>query len=406
MTILSSIYSDFVTESGRFNLDKFVQAVLLFEEVQLSNMSLVPQLVRSTGVDGFVHLLDTNVVRLVAGGPNAQATCDYTSPGFFRNRASIYQPLNFAFETIFVDPDHPDNPSVEERLEHDLTDTRKLLTVSDLELSTMIDSAVATMQVLKGQSLNVGQDFQKDVESHQPFIVSTLIESLARQNIPIHAYNWYMKVEQVDDVVYRVDTNLPKLLRTSEQEIHKLVKPPFFELTGVNLQIRRMSEVQATSGLTERQSALISKRVHYLSRILTEADKRPTMTRVVDLADVPELVPLDYLDVDELLYLRDSDEARIFRDYIKGAGDIDDEELRKVLRSWRLKLGEKWKAGKTQSLRWLASTGAGPFIEPVTGVALSIADQFLGRLLGDMGPIGFIDSDYRRFVNRQKKIER
>lgn len=180
-----------------------------------------------------------------------------------------------------------------------------------------------------------------------------------------------------------------------------MVKKPFFEITVTNLQLRRMRELNSAVGLDERQTEITAKRVDFYSRVHTDADKRADLTRIIELAEVPALVPGETFDAGELIDLRESDEARAFRDFIQQGGGLDEDQIKEILQSWRKKIGEKARTSKVKNLRWLASTGVGAVLEPVSGTAIGIIDQFIDKLLGDMGPIGFINTEYRRFIKEQ-----
>jgi hypothetical protein len=73
-----------------------------------------------------------------------------------------------------------------------------------------------------------------------------------------------------------------------------------------------------------------------------------------------------------------------------------------LLGGWRQKLGEALKTKQAKVFRWLASTGIG-VAEPISGMIISGVDQFLGKFLPGMGPIGFIIGDYKRYLDKQSK---
>ena len=91
-----------------------------------------------------------------------------------------------------------------------------------------------------------------------------------------------------------------------------------------------------------------------------------------------------------------------FRDFIQQGGGLDEKEIKETLHNWRRKFGRMSRTPNAKGLRWLASTGAG-LIEPTAGIILSGIDSFLNKLLPDMGPIGFIDSNYRQYIKEQEK---
>ena len=81
-----------------------------------------------------MRLMEEGRLALAGGIPNAQGTYDYKQPGFFQNRP-LDRPLRYGFETIFVDPKNPNNPSVEERIAKDLAKSKRVPGVDSEKLS-------------------------------------------------------------------------------------------------------------------------------------------------------------------------------------------------------------------------------------------------------------------------------
>lgn len=401
MTISRTLYGRFTTSDGHFDAGKFVEAVLLFDTVLISDPAILPELIRSTGVSGILRLLDEKRLVVVGGGPGAQGTYDFKSPGFFSHKP-LNRPLRFGFETIYVDPRNPKNLSVEERIARDLKKSKEIASINDDQLNEIHASILPTMRVIDGSSLKTSDDFRVDIESKQEFLVGLFIDSLAK-DLPIHTVKFQIAIEEVHDEVFQVNTNLGRILRLNDERLHELFKKPFFDITGTNLQLHRMRAVEAASGLTEVQANIVSRRIDFCSKLHTQSDVRPTLTRVIDIAKVPSLEPSSLIDVDELIRLRDSNEARAFRDWLQRSQELQDSEVEELLTGWRNWLGEALKTRNAKGLRWLTSTGAGS-IEPVTGVLFSALDFFLDRFLPGMGPIGFIVGDYKKFIQSHSKV--
>ena len=401
MTASNTIYQSFQTDNKEFDIGKFIESIILFDTVLLSNPSVLPELIRATGIEGLLRLLNDDLLRVVGGGPSAQATYDFNRPAFSRNKA-LDRPLRFGFETVYVDPSTPGNLSANERLEKDLKKTKGIMSIADQDLTKIQDAIVPSMKTIDGQSLKTKDDFRKDILEKQEFIVALLVDSLVREsNLPIHALNWKINVEEVDAGIFQINTNINKILRISDSELHEHLKKPFFEITGTNLQLHRMRAVDAAAGLSQMQAIITAKCIDFLSKLHTESDTRTIFTKITEVANVPCLEPGITINVDELIKLRNSDEARSFRDWIQNSQSLDKHEIQKLLSGWRKKLGEMLKLNNAKGIRWLTSTGAGELISPATGVVVGGIDYFLGKFLPGMGPIGFIVGDYDRYIKQQ-----
>jgi hypothetical protein len=211
----------------------------------------------------------------------------------------------------------------------------------------------------------------------------------------------HISIEEVSDEIFEITTNLDRLLGLQADTLHEFLKKPFFTITGTNLQLRRMRAVGAASGLLLPQARLIANRIDFTSNIHLQSDLRREFTRIREISRVPALNEGTKIDIELLLKLRNSDEARAFRDWLHESPKLSDQEVEGLLDGWKERLGEALKTKNVKVLRWLSSTGMG-VAEPVTGIGLSVLDQFLGRFLPGMGPIGFIVGDYRRFLEGQK----
>jgi len=257
------------------------------------------------------------------------------------------------------------------------------------------------MRIIDGSILRASEEFRTDIKHKQDLLIGLFVDSLEKE-LPIHVMNFHISIEEVYEEVFQINTNLGGILNIPNEKLHDLFKKPFFEITGTNLQILRMRAVEAAAGLSEAQSNIIARRLDFLSRLHTQSDIRPELTRIIEIAKVPSLEPQSSINVSELLLLRNSDEAHAFRDWLQNSKELDDDDIKELLSGWRNKLGGMLKTKNAKGMRWLASTGAGS-LEPITGTLVSAADFFLDKFLPGMGPIGFIGGDYRKFVDRSHK---
>lgn len=400
MNVSRTIYCGFKSSTNEFDVGRFVETVLLFDTVLLSAPSVLPELIRAAGSEGVLRLLENGLLGIVGGGPSAQGTYDFKSPGFFSNRP-LNRPLRYGFETIFVDPGKSGTPSVEERLERDLKKTKENVSINDKDLSRIHEAILPSMKVIDGHSLKTGDDFRADLNSKKDLIVGLLVDLLVRATkFPVHSLDWRINISEVSEDIYQIDSNLSELLRISKTELHEFLKGPFFEITGMNLQLHRMRAVNAAAGLTEAQTHIIEKRVDFLARIHVESDTRQCFAKILEVAGIPTLAAGSSFDVDKLIELRETDVARSFRDWIQHSQMLDKNDIQELIGGWRKKLGEVLKTKNMKGMRLLTSTGIGTILGPA-GAVVGGLDYFLDRFLPGMGPIGFVVGDYRRYIQKQ-----
>ncbi len=221
----------------------------------------------------------------------------------------------------------------------------------------------------------------------------------------MYSLNTEITLEEVSPDIFQINTNLGSLLGKNDVEIHDLFKKRFFDITGTNLQLQRMQAVDAIAGLNPVQASITAKRLDFLSRVHVENDTRGELTRIIEIADIPKLPVGAKFDINSLVKLRDSDEAAAFRNWIHKSSSMSDQEVKDIVHNWKKKLGEIIGTDNAKGLRWLSSTGLGS-LEPVSGTIFSGVDFFLDKFLPGMGPIGFITSDYKKYVRSQLKAKK
>lgn len=371
-----TIYNSFLTSSGEFDTGNFIESVLLFDKSLVSSAAVLPKLIQATGAKNTLRLLESGLLGVVGGGFNAQATYDFKNPGFFSNRP-LDRPLRYGFETIFVDHTNPSNPSPQELIERELNKTKGIVSIEEKDLLKIRDAILPSMKIIHGRELSTSEDFRADLNSRHDLIVGLLVDLLDRATkSPIHSLNWRINISEVSEEIFQIDSNLSGLLGISKTELHELLKGPFFEITGMNLHLRRMRAVNAAAGLTEAQTHIIEKRVDFLARIHIESDTRQRFAKILEVVDIPTMAAGSRFDVDELIEMRDTDVARSFRDWIQHSQVLDKRDIQELIGGWRRKLGEVLKTKNMKGMRFLISTGIGT-ISGTVGVVVGVLDYFL-----------------------------
>lgn len=399
-----AIFCSCTTNTGTFDTAAFVESIILFDEVILSNPSNIAEIIRAVGIDGFDSLLDSGNLCILAGGPTAQALFDYKSPGFFGDRHRIHRPLNFGFEILFVDTNIPKNKSSEARLRAEVGKAKRIVRVKNRDLDRIFNAIWETSRSLDPRSLKQLEGFQSDVESKQDYVVGLLIDGLAAQaQIQVDDLDWKMSVKPVDKGIFRVETNIGSLVGLSDVQLHEILKDPFYETSGTYLQLERMRQVNAASGLSEGQAKIVSKRLDFLSAMFSSSDQRESLGRIIEFTGAPRLKIGAKFDAPQLLKLRDSDEARAFRDWIHGAGHLDKKQVEDLYQGWKNRIGESLNTKPAGLIKWLASTGFSALSFPGAGGGVTLVDKFLKKRLPGRGPIGFIGNGYAEYIKKQKK---
>jgi hypothetical protein len=166
----------------------------------------------------------------------------------------------------------------------------------------------------------------------------------------------------------------------------------------------RMCRDNAVSAISNDSQEILQAKLGQLSHLWSDgmdpAIRTEEFTRVISAAGLPDFGPAvaeGIIDVDRLLKVRETDECRLFRNFLNTSSDLDDKALREATASLRAKVGDSLKTGTGKALRWLASTGAGliPVAGPILGAAVGAADTFLiEKLFPTKGVMTFLGKQY------------
>lgn len=401
MPISRTIHSNFSTPNKELDIGRLVEAILLFDMTILADSTLLPQLIDTIGKEGINSLIAANLLSVDCSGGSGQGNLDYKQPGTFKNRP-LDRPLRYGINTFWVQYSKSGKGSLEDRLRTILEESKNAGSIDDKELKDLQNNIFSSARIIDPQKLNSIDDFRDDIINKHNHIVELLLDDLAETHkIPVFTLDIRVKIEEVHDHIFQIDTNLSKLLGIADDELHELFKKRFFEINATNMRLRRMRDLEAICGLPEIYAKITAKRVDYISKLQAQSDTRPALTAILEIADVPTLAPGTTIDVDALIKLRESNEARAFRDWLQNRGSLDDRELEAMLGDWKNKTGNFLNQSIGKRLRWLASTGVGLASGDLTGIGANVLDEYLGRLLPGMGPIGFINNEYRKYIKRQ-----
>lgn len=182
--------------------------------------------------------------------------------------------------------------------------------------------------------------------------------------------------------------------------MHSLVQGAILAASGVNQRIHYMQSFGAVSGFQDDEYPLFESRIEFLMRQLRPESHEERFDRVITLTGLPDInenMSCRKVDVKKLLKVRQSEECKEFRAWLRGIDQTTDEEIERRVTALRGRVAEALTGDRGRTVRFAVTTGSGfvPIVGPVLGPALSAADSFLvDRLLGRPGPTIFLSSHY------------
>ena len=206
-----------------------------------------------------------------------------------------------------------------------------------------------------------------------------------------------LSLHQEGSDIFRVVTDLQDRLSISDLEAHQIIERALIGVVALTQTIGEMKVYSAISGFRDNELPLFRHKLDFLSDVASSQTKETDFRRVIDLAELPDF-PINEgkVDVEKLLKVRDSSEAREFRDWLGGIGNADDKDIRDRISGLRAKVGLKTNDSIGKTMRFLTTTLLGLFPPTIApAIVLSVVDQFvLERLLPKSGIAAFVNELY------------
>lgn len=364
------------------DIEGLLRRLLLFDSVTIKSVRLreLPHLVRAFGTDGLLRLLNSEILKL---------SCEFTALILeIKQNGERSLPLNhFSFGVV-------DLVKREETLRAELRLLQGVAGLKNRERALLEETVLS--KIIRPPS-SYGGELQAQVESdlrtNTPTLSLAVSQRLRTQfgeaTAPIE-----LKVEEPQDRVFRIVSQLPKSLGVSEQNAHDILHSGVSAVAHINQRIADMAAYSSITGFTESEAPLLFGKLAGVMKVLNPKPPEEQFMRVATIADFPELVPGKRVDVERLLAARDSAELREFREWITKLEGLTDNQIRDMIGSMKRKIGFLIRSDTGKTLRLAATTAVG-LANPIVGVAAGALDTFfLERLFPSSGVIAFLTKTY------------
>ncbi|HKI85417.1 MAG TPA: hypothetical protein VKA53_01605 [Thermoanaerobaculia bacterium] len=208
------------------------------------------------------------------------------------------------------------------------------------------------------------------------------------------------------DPTIRVDSNLTTRFGLSEDAAHRLVGSSLLALGRLNGRIETMELCSGVSGMEPDEAEFMSSKFEFLAREVDPKVQHERFDRLLTILDMPKLGDAfrdGTLNSSKFLKVRNSEECREFRQWLRELDEFGDEEIVERVTSLRARLGVRLQGGKARVARFILTSGIGmvPVVGQIAGVAASGLDTFLiGKLLPASGPAVFLNRSYPSLFER------
>jgi hypothetical protein len=247
--------------------------------------------------------------------------------------------------------------------------------------------------------------FQSEL-MHNQNLVKTAVAMVLRQRLGIVGVPFSLVVHQDAADVFMVETDIHHRAMISELEGHKIVEAGLMGVASLTQNIGEMKYYSAISGFRDEELPLFRHKLDFLANTASSQNKEDSFRRVVEIGGLPQFsADTGVVKVDKLLKVRDSSEAREFRDWLTGVGQSTDKEIKDHIAGLRARAGLAVGGDTGKVMRFLVTGVVGLLTPVVPATLLSAFDQFvLDKLLPRSGIAAFINELYPSiFESRDKR---
>jgi len=365
--------------------------LLLFERNVLDSVRLgeFPHLIKVLGFDQVMLLLQEGCLEINCDARTFAQTGRLASP---RQQALPLGSYRFNLVTM---------PNRDEYLSgclHEMQSSLAIPLKKTIKLKKQIIRRIVDVPDNLGKAA-VAQ-LERDLMDNRDVSRISLAQTLERAGKDFDKPKLRLEIEALGNSEYRTSTNLSSFgVEPDEQQA--LVERALLGVGGLNLRLERMKTLMAISGFRDEELPIFDAKVNFLAAQITPEAQVDRFQRVVTLAGLPDpgeaLAGGQSIDIEKLLKVRDTEECREFRTWLRSLDQETDKDIEDRVNSLKAKVAEAFQSKTGRAVRFGAIAGSG-FI-PVAGLAVSLGlgalDNFaLDRILGDPGPSAFLSKRY------------
>jgi hypothetical protein len=356
--------------------------LLFFDEVIIRSVRLleVPFLVKLFGMEGLKNLMALGILKLSAEASTIML--DRHTNG--KRELPL---LQFRQGTV------------------DVSDHRKFLSDSMsclLQIPGLSNSnREALAETIKGQVVRPNENYKNDLLTQIQIDLrsnGTLLKRLLaskKMDLSLDESTIIIKAHEESADVQRFETNLHKLLGVSTEEEHNILTAMVKAVVNLNTRMADMAAYSAITSFETSEAPFLFGKIHGIVSPNNPSFDEKAFLRVLEFTDIPDLLVTGRIDTNKLLEIRQSVECKEFRSWLSSTDEMNDVELKRLLKGLRSRLALFINSKKGKTLRLMANATLG--LLPVYGSVVSLTegavDTFLmDKLLPSPGALSFLNN--------------
>jgi hypothetical protein len=386
------------TEDVTVDVGALVRRLLLFEHCFIESIALqeIPALVRVFGYEGLMALLDSPGFDVIADNMTAGSIGQTGTLQVTQRRGGLLPLGSYRICGIGL-------ANRDDWLRRGLDSIHEIRGLPRKKANVLEQRLQDTALSYPVEAIRDGiTDFQHELETVDPVMRRT-IATTVRNEIGLDVTDGLqIAVEDLGmEGDYRVRTNLIDTFGLDEQEAHRLIERALLGVAGLRQRLHLMRFFDALTGFREEEVPIFEASLDFLAEQLDPGTQEHRFDRVVTVAGLPSLADLPEghrVDAVRLLELRDTDECRELRGWLRDVDSETDEEINSRFDSIRERLAAVTHSQPGEVLRFVMTNAAGavPGVGLAAGPLASLADRaIVEKLIGKPGPVSFLSREYR-----------
>jgi hypothetical protein len=391
-------------DSAKVDITGFVRRLVLFDKFIFQSIRLkeIPSLLNVFGYDGFMSLLQSNVLTI---------HCDAATVGQTgqlkvlksRVKKGLLPLCSYAFSTVRI-------TDWDSYIENCLCVLDSIESLTSTKRNTL-------KNVLRSSLVRYPSDFgtitltqlKVDLATNKPMIKTLVMKTLRKRlELAITEGDFDIKIHQINDTDFKAESDVASRFHLSQPDTHKIIEHALLAAGGLNQRIEEMRVYSAISGFLSEEVHIFGEKLDFLIESLLPQHQERRLQRVLNIRGFPELDKIDAgtrLDAEKLLKIRDSLECREFRTWLSSIGPVSDSEIGEKVSGLQASLSALVHTKPGKDLRFIVITGIGfiPVVGNILGPALGVLDHFLvEKLIPYSGPATFINDMYPSLFEKTK----
>jgi hypothetical protein len=376
---------------GDFDLDSLVKRIILFETYIIDSQGLteLPHLVRVFTFDGLLNLFESGALKL---------NCSFSITGSMSssgsNAAKRLQDL-FRYTFITTEP-----AELNEYVNLLLQKIEPMLGLKSSRQIVRFRKAIySSLEHPKDESGFAIKATQGEFASSPNLLKSALVIAL-RKSVGIHIAPTDIEIiiRSTSENDFSAESNIHQKFGINRFVVHQVIENACLAIAKRNDRIEQMKRFSALTGFSDIDIPIFGDKLEFLASVLSPSSDEKRFQRVIELAGLPQLDNrTTSIDAKQLLSIRQSTEAREFRQWLSITDALSDADIIHQVRSLSKTIGRVIGGTLGRNIRFLLTNGVGfiPVAGSIASIPLSILDQFiLDKIFPRSGISAFVDEMY------------